>query len=152
MSVTGNEVNFFVAVATAHDVSNPIGNWTNGSYTDSCSGVYWGDEIFRHPKTVARLAKYGAIEYFRHPDFGDVIAFDDRRDVLNEFSRGYTDAEEGRCTDDGATDSSVPHAYLAGAQYYRKRQRDGGMAFRLDQGRVCHGIVCEDTGEKWTQD
>ncbi|MGC0875129.1 hypothetical protein WKG92_19835 [Pantoea agglomerans] len=152
MSITGNVVNFFVAVATAHDVSNPIGSWTNGSYLDSFSGLYWGDEIFRHPKTVATLAKYGAIEYFHHPDHGEVICFDDRREVLGEFSRGYSDAEDGLCTEDGALDSAMPHAYLAGAQFYRMRSKVGGMAFRLDQGRVCHGVVCEDTGEKWTQD
>lgn len=152
MSITSNVVSFFVAVAMAHDVSNPIGTWTNGSYLDSCSGLYWGDEIFRHPKTIATLAKYGAIEYFRHPDHGEVVCFDDRREILDEFSRGYSAAEEGLNTEEGAIDSHCPHAYLAGAQFYRKRQKVGGMAFRLDQGRVCHGVVCEDTGEKWTQD
>lgn len=152
MSVTGNVVNFFVAVATAHDVSNPIGTYSNGSYVDSCTGHYRGEEIFRHPKTIATLAKYGAIEYVRAPDRGETIRFEDRREVLSEFARGYSDAEDGLCTEEGAIDSAVPHAYLSGAQHCRKRIKLGGMAYRLDQGRVCHGVVCADTGEKWTQD
>jgi len=72
--------------------------------------------------------------------------------VLDEFARGYSDAEDGLCTEEGAIDSAVPHAYLSGAQHCRKRIKLGGMAYRLDQGRVCHGVVCADTGEKWTQD
>lgn len=152
MSVTGNVVNFFVAVAMAHDVSNPIGSYSSGSYVDSCTGQYWGEEIFRHPKTVASLAKHGAIEYARDPDQGEVIRFEDRREVLSEFARGYADAEDGQCTEEGAIESVVPHAYLSGAQFCRRRNKLGGMAFRLDQGRVCHGVVCVDTGEKWTQD
>lgn len=152
MSVTGNVVNFFVAVAMAHDVTTPIGTYSSGSYVDSCTGQYWGEEIFRHPKTVATLAKYGAIEYVRDPDHGDTIRFEDRREMLSEFARGYADAEDGQSTEEGAIDSPVPHAYLSGAQHCRRRLKLGGMAYRLDQGRVCHGVMCVDTGDRWTQD
>lgn len=152
MAVTGNLVNFFVAVAMAHDVTNPIGTYSNGSYVDSCTGMYWGEEIFRHPKTLVTLSRYGVIECLNDPDRGEVICFEDRHEVLSEFARGYHDAENGVCTEEGAIDTGMPHAYLSGAQFCRRRSKLGGMAFRLDQGRVCHGVACEDTGEKWAQD
>lgn len=151
MSVTGNVVNFFVAVAMAHDVSNPIGSYSSGSYVDSCTGQYWGEEIFRHPKTVASLAKYGAIEYARVPDQGEIIRFEDRREVLSEFARGYADAEDGQCTEEGAIESVVPQCLPFRSAVLPQAQQAGRHGLQA-QGRVCHGVVCVDTGEKWTQD
>ncbi len=151
MSVTSNVVRFFVAVASAHDIHNPIESYTNGSYVDTYSGAYFGPDIFQHPKTIASLVKNGVIEYSRDDEHGEIIQFGDRREVLDEFQRGITDAEAS-CTGEGAIDSVAPYAYLSGMKFYRMRQRSGGMAFREDQGRVCHGMVCVDTGECWIQE
>lgn len=149
MSVTTHVVRLFVAVASAHDIHQPIGTFSNGSYVDSYSGSYFGPDIFQHPKTLSRLEKNGVIEFCRDTEHGEVIRFDDRRDVLSEFQRGITDVEAGNPCD--AEDSSSPYAYLAGRRFMNMRQHSGGMAYRMDQGRVCHGMVCVDTGERWEQ-
>lgn len=151
MSLTNNMARLFVAVASAHDIHNPIG-YSNDSYVDSARGVYFGPEIFLHARTVATLVKHGVIEYSRDAEYGEVIRFDDRREMLNEFSRGINDAEDGVCEEDGVSDSPMPLAYLSGLKFARQRMKHGGLAFRLDQGRVCHGMVCVDTGERWSQD
>lgn len=101
---------------------------------------------------MAQLVKRGVIEYSRDAEYGEVIHFDDRRDVLAEFARGVIDAEDGISEEDGLSDASMPLAYLSGLKFARMRLKHGGMAFRLDQGRVCHGMICVDTGERWTQD
>ncbi|UVN08031.1 MAG: hypothetical protein [Bacteriophage sp.] len=152
MSLTSNMSRLFVAVASAHDVQNPIGTYSNGSYVDSSRGVYFGPDIFQHARTVAQLVKRGVIEYSRDAEYGEVIRFDDRRDVLAEFARGVIDAEDGISEEDGLSDASMPLAYQSGLKFARMRMKHGGMAFRLDQGRVCHGMICVDTGERWTQD
>lgn len=149
MSVSSNVVRLFVAVASAHDINDPVGSFSNGSYVDSYSGYYFGPDIFQHPKTLATLVKNGVIEFCRDQEHGEVIRFDDRRDVLDEFQRGIFDAEAGN--PDDAEDSTSPYAYLAGRKFFNQHQRYGGMAFREDQGRVCHGMVCTDTGERWVQ-
>lgn len=48
VSLTSNMSRLFVAVASAHDVQNPIGTYSNGSYVDSSRGVYFGPDIFQH--------------------------------------------------------------------------------------------------------
>lgn len=149
MSVTSHVVRLFVAVASAHDIHQPIESFSNGSYVDTYSGSYFGPDIFQHPKTLSRLEKHGVIEFCRDAEHGEVIRFDDRRDVLSEFERGILDAEAGKPSD--AEDSTSPHAYLAGRAFINMRQHSGGMSFRVDQGRVCHGMVCADTGERWEQ-
>ncbi|MGL5103106.1 MAG: hypothetical protein ACRC6N_11370 [Plesiomonas sp.] len=147
MSISKSFFSLSVSIATAHVKQNDLG-FLNSSYFDESSNMYIGSEIEGNQKGIHQAEKLmiGAMKIDEHGNIG--IELVDRSDFLSGFSHGVNAARSGEGIEYSSY-CSCPVAFLAGYKHYNNRLKHGGMAYRLEHGRVCHGMVCEDTNEVW---
>lgn len=141
--------NLLLAIATAHVKQRPLG-FANLSNYDEDTNLYTGIEITSSKKAIESIEKTG-LAMARTDEFGNSgIELVARPDFLNSFADGIKSARIGEGIEYSSY-CSCPIAFVAGHQHYTSYKKFKGMAYRLDQGRVCHGMECEDTGEIWHQ-
>ncbi|MCK8586385.1 hypothetical protein [Yersinia ruckeri] len=141
--------NLLVAIASSHVKQRPLG-FTNRSNYDEDTNLYTGHDITSNKKAIENIVKAGIATVEMDELGNEGIELVARADFLNSFVDGIKSAGIGEDTGYSSY-CSCPIAFIAGHQHYTAHRKYKGMAYRLDQGRVCHGMVCEDTGEAWHQ-
>ncbi|MEQ1966781.1 hypothetical protein ABLA30_07045 [Xenorhabdus nematophila] len=147
-----NSNSFFsliVAIASAHVKQRPLSFSDNSTY-DANTNLYTGHDITSNKAAVNEFVKTGLavlkIDEFGHAGL-ELVA---RPVFLSDFAEGVKSGRIGIGVE-GCSNCAFPVAFLAGYMHYTDHQKFKSMPYRLDHGRVCHGMICEDTEEVWTQ-